>query len=245
VPIPALQTVTVRAQDQGVSGLPLNPLNLRGFFILALPDHDETFNASLTALLHSGGTLLDLACGDGDFLRAALKAGAKSAEGVEISQSGVLACVQKGLSVHHGDITEGLTSFPDQSFDCVSLIRTLELFERPEPVLDEMLRVGKTALVTFTNFGHWNQRTRRWMTGILPGAEDGRLGGAPARLTLAHLRRYCGQTGIRIERIAPMPHAVLSDLFPGVFAEEIAAVLSRPLPARPPEPVQLPLTDKK
>jgi methionine biosynthesis protein MetW len=188
---------------------------------------------------------LDLACGDGVFLRAALEAGAKTAEGVEISQSGVLACVQSGLSVHHGDITEGLTSYPDDSFDCVSLIRTLELFEKPEPVLDEMLRVGRTALVTFTNFGHWNQRTRRWTTGILPGAEDGRLGGAPARLTLAHLKRYCGQTGIRIVRIAPVPQSTPSSLCPSLFAEEIAAVLSRPSPTKHPEPVQLPLTDKK
>jgi methionine biosynthesis protein MetW len=212
---------------------------------LSRHDPDAQFYRSLTDLLPPGGTLLDLACGDGVFLRSALDAGAKSAEGVEISQSGVLACVQSGLSVHHGDITEGLTSYPDDSFDCVSLIRTLELFEKPEPVLDEMLRVGRSALVTFTNFAHWNQRTRRWMTGILPGAEDGRLGGAPARLTLAHLKRYCCQSGIRIERIAPVPQNTLSSLFPGLFAEEIAAVLSRPSPAKHPEPVQLPLSDKK
>lgn len=208
-------------------------------------DPDAQFYRSLTDLLPSGGTLLDLACGDGVFLRSALDTGAKSAEGVEISQSGVLACVQSGLSVHHGDITEGLTSYPTRSFDCVSLIRTLELFEKPEPVLDEMLRVGRTALVTFTNFAHWNQRTRRWATGILPGAEDGRLGGAPARLTLSHLKRYCGQTGIRIERVAPVPHTALSALCPGLFAEEIAAVLSRPATQTIPEPVQLPLTDKE
>lgn len=207
-------------------------------------DPETHFYQSLTVLLPSHGTLLDLACGDGLFLRLALAAGAKTAEGVEISPSGVLACVQSGLSVHHGDITEGLTSYPDRSFDCVSLIRTLELFERPEPVLDEMLRVGRSALVSFTNFGHWRYSLQRWTTGILPGAEPGRLGGPPARLTLPHLERYCAKNGIQIDRIMATPHTTLGSLWPRRFAEDIAVILSRKeLPPRI-EPIQLPLTNK-
>lgn len=210
------------------------------------PNPDETFYRSLTALLPPKGTLLDLACGDGEFLRAALAAGAKDAEGVEISQEGILACVQSGLTVHHADITEGLTTYPDASFGCVSLIRSLELFNRPEPVLDEMLRVGRTALVTFTNFGQWRHSLRRWTHGVIPGAEKGRLGGSPARLTLHHLRRYCNRAGIRVERIAPLPPTVFSALSSGFFAPEIAVLLSRPAASpKAEEAVQLPLAGKK
>lgn len=207
-------------------------------------DLDAHFYNSLTDLLPSGGTLLDLACGEGEFLQAALKTGAKTAEGVEISQAGILACVQAGLAVHHGDITEGLTTYPDDSFDCVSLIRTLELFDMPEPVLDEMLRVGRSALITFTNFAHWRQGFRQLTTGILPGTEHNRLGGPPARLTLAHLRHYCAYANIRIERIVPIPRNTLSQICPNWYAEEIAAVLSRPVRPEQAEPMQLPLTDK-
>jgi methionine biosynthesis protein MetW len=207
-------------------------------------DLDAHFYHSLTGLLPSGGTLLDLACGEGEFLQAALEAGAKTAEGVEISQAGVLACVQAGLAVHHGDITEGLTTYPDDSFDCVSLIRTLELFDKPEPVLDEMLRVGRSALITFTNFAHWRQGFRQVTTGILPGTEPNRLGGPPARLTLAHLRHYCSYAGIRIDRIVPIPRNSLSRICPNWYAEEIAAVLSRTTHPAQEEPIQLHLTEK-
>jgi SAM-dependent methyltransferase len=191
------------------------------------------FYRALTKLLPPGGTLLDLACGDGAFLKEALAAGARSADGVEISQDGILSCVQAGLTVHHGDITEGLTSYPDQSFDCVSLIRSLELFPNPEPVIDEMLRVGKTALVTFTNFGHVSLGVRYLLTGVLPSNDPERLGGSPARITLPHLQRYCARAGIKLTRVESMPRTFCSSLCAEWFAEEIAVLLSRPYHASP------------
>ncbi|GEM_PF-2238770 len=199
------------------------------------------FYAALTDLLPPGGTLLDLACGDGALLKAALAAGAGAAEGVEISQEGVLACVQAGLTVHHGDITDGLTTHSDRSFDCVSLIRSLELFEKPEPVLEEMLRVGRRVLLTFTNFGRLSLALRFLATGILPSNDPERLGGPPARLTLPHLKHYCAHVGIRVEQIQPVPKTLLSNLLVEWYAEEIAVVLSRPPKTGAQEPVQLPL----
>jgi methionine biosynthesis protein MetW len=198
------------------------------------------FYRALTSLLPPGGTLLDLACGDGSFLKEALSAGAHSVEGVEISNQGILECVRSGLTVHHGDITEGLTSHTDQSFDCVSLIRSLELFDRPEPVLDEMLRVGRKALVTFTNFGHIRLGIRYLATGILPSNEPTRLGGTPARLTLPHFRSYCDSQDIRIEIVKAAPKTILSSLCVNWFAEEIAVVISRPQSSGKPKAAQPP-----
>jgi methionine biosynthesis protein MetW len=203
--------------------------------------HNGAFYRALTSLLPPGGTLLDLACGDGAFLKEALAAGARSAEGVEISNQGILECVRSGLTVHHGDITEGLLTHTNRSFDCVSLIRSLELFEKPEPVLNEMLRVGRRALVTFTNFGHVRLGLRYLATGILPSNHPERLGGPPARLTLPHFRSYCRSAGITLEKVVPVPKTFLSSLCAEWFAEEIAVVLSRPHTSDAPEAVQLPL----
>ena len=185
------------------------------------------FYRDLARLLPKGASLLDLACGNGDLLKEALASGATKAVGVEISESGVLRCVQAGLSVYHGDITEGLTSYPDKSFDCVSLIRTLELLNRPEPVLDEMLRVGRNVLITFTNFGHLNYGLRYLFTGTVPGAKKGALSGPPARLTLPLFHAYCRDQGIAVRSLTALPCTWRARLHRGVFAREIAAVIAR------------------
>lgn len=184
----------------------------------------------LAMLLPKGASLLDLACGDGTFLREALSRGAKRACGVEISEEGVRQCVQAGLSVHHGDITEGLTDYPDASFDCVSLIRTIDLLAEPEPVLDEMLRVGRSILLSFTNHGRLAERLRLLVFGAVPGPAPGRLGGPPARLSLPLLRRFFKRRGIRIDRLMPLGGGPLARLCPGLFAREIAMLLSRTRP---------------
>lgn len=185
------------------------------------------FYRDLARLLPVEASILDLACGDGDFLQEALAAGASRAVGVEISENGVLRCVQAGLTVYHGDITEGLTSYPNRSFDCVSLIRTLELLQKPEPVLDEMLRVGRTALVTFTNFGHLKHGLRYLLTGKVPGANRGTLSGPPARLTLPLLKAYCRREGIEILKVVSLPCTWRSRISRGYFAREIAVLLKR------------------
>jgi len=179
----------------------------------------------LVNLLPVGASLLDLACGDGTFLREALRAGAKRAVGVEISEAGVLRCVSTGLGVYQGDITEGLMDHPDRSFDMVSLLRTVELLPRPESVLTEMLRVGGAALLTFTNHGHWLKRVQYLLTGEIPGTTDGNLGGSPTRLSLSLLRRCCRRTGIQLKHVIPFPPNLLARSLPSLFARELAVLL--------------------
>ena len=108
--------------------------------------------------VETNSSLLDLGCGDGSFLefiRAKRKA---ITYGVEITDTAVLACVEKGLHVIQQDLEGGLALFKDQSFDTVVLSQTLQTIHQTERILREVVRVGKQCVVSFPNFGHWSHR---------------------------------------------------------------------------------------
>ena len=108
--------------------------------------------------VETNSSLLDLGCGDGSFLefiRAKRKA---ITYGVEITDTAVLACVEKGLNVIQQDLEGGLALFKDQSFDTVVLSQTLQTIHQTERILREVVRVGKQCVVSFPNFGHWSHR---------------------------------------------------------------------------------------
>jgi methionine biosynthesis protein MetW len=105
-----------------------------------------------------GARVLDLGCGDGALLRALWQQRAAPGYGVEIDDGNVLACVANDVNVLQVDLESGLSLFADASFDCVILSQTLQAVHRTEAVLREMLRVGREAIVSFPNFGHWSAR---------------------------------------------------------------------------------------
>jgi methionine biosynthesis protein MetW len=108
----------------------------------------------IVELIPTGAKVLDLGCGDGWFLGFLKKYRQVKARGIEISEEGVRKCFERGLSVYQGDIDEGLMDYPDLSFDVVLLLDTLPLLKRPDVVLYEMVRVGRMAIVTFSNAGY-------------------------------------------------------------------------------------------
>jgi methionine biosynthesis protein MetW len=103
-------------------------------------------------------SLLDLGCGDGDFLEYIRQQKNVKTYGVEISDLSVLACVKKGLDVIQQDLESGLALFEDQSFDMVVLSQTLQTIHETETILREIVRVGKESIISFPNFGHWSHR---------------------------------------------------------------------------------------
>jgi methionine biosynthesis protein MetW len=123
---------------------------------------------AVSALVQPGTRVLDLGCGDGELLRMLVDRKKVTARGVEISKEGVRQCVAKGLAVHHADLDEGLGDYPDASFDYVILSQTLQTVHRPELVIQEMLRVGRTGIVSFPNFGYWQVRLQLLVTGRMP-----------------------------------------------------------------------------
>ena len=125
-------------------------------------DHDV-----IASLVPTGSRVLDLGCGDGSLLEALIRRGADGL-GVEISDEGVLACLQHGVPVLQDDIDKGLDDLEDDSFDIVIMSLTLQAVHHPELVLREMSRVGRKSIVSFPNFAHWRLRTQLAASGRMP-----------------------------------------------------------------------------
>jgi methionine biosynthesis protein MetW len=102
--------------------------------------------------------VLDLGCGDGGLLAFLAARRRATGYGIEIDDAGVLACVRNGINVIQSDLEGGLAGFDDGAFDVVILSQTLQAMRRVEAIVGEMLRVGREAIVTFPNFGHWSHR---------------------------------------------------------------------------------------
>ncbi len=105
-----------------------------------------------------GARVLDLGCGDGSLLAYLERERRVTGYGIEIDPAGVLASIRQGVNVLQSDLESGLAGFDDASFDCVILSQTLQAMRHTEVIVDEMLRVGRDAIVTFPNFGHWTHR---------------------------------------------------------------------------------------
>ena len=126
----------------------------------------------VAGMVAPGARVLDVGCGDGELLGFLADTKGVDARGVEISQKGVNHCVAKGLSVIQGDADVDLVDYPDDGFDYVILSQTLQATRNPRKVLEQMLRIGKRAIVSFPNFGHWRVRWQLAVKGRMPITEN-------------------------------------------------------------------------
>tara|TARA_Y100001935_G_scaffold175861_1_gene145466 strand:- start:2694 stop:3290 length:597 start_codon:yes stop_codon:yes gene_type:complete len=122
----------------------------------------------ISKLIEKNSRILDVGCGDGELMSFIFNNISQDVRGIEISKTNVQKCISKGLTVIEGDAESDLFQFPESSFDFVVLSQTLQAFLNPEKVLDELLRVGKKAIVTIPNFGHWKVRIDLLLKGTMP-----------------------------------------------------------------------------
>ena len=124
--------------------------------------------AIISEIIEPKARVLDLGCGEGELLEWLAANKHVDARGVEISGPKAQRAIARGVSVFHSDLEEALADLPDQGFDYVILSQTLQETRAPLKVLQDMLRVGRRAIVAFPNFGHWRVRLAHLLTGRAP-----------------------------------------------------------------------------
>ncbi len=126
----------------------------------------------IAEMVANGARVLDVGCGDGALLQLLADTKGVDGRGVEIERDRVNACVARGLSVIQGDADRDLSDYPDDAFDYAILSLTIQATLKPKSVLQNLLRIGRRAIVSFPNFGHWRVRTQLLFTGRMPRTEN-------------------------------------------------------------------------
>ena len=123
-------------------------------------------------LIAPGARVLDVGSGDGELLELLQREKGVDGRGVELSQRGVNQCVARGLSVIQGDADEDLVYYPDNGFDYAILSNTIQATRNPRNVLEQLLRIGDRAIVSFPNFAHWKVRLWLLFRGRMPVTQE-------------------------------------------------------------------------
>ncbi|MDP8217528.1 MAG: homoserine O-acetyltransferase [Candidatus Theseobacter exili] len=187
----------------------------------------------IISLVAAGSKVLDLGCGNGELLARVREKKEVTGTGIEISEELLSKCVGRGVTAIQTDLDEGLSLFNDKTFDVAILSQTLQVIQRPDLVLNEMLRVARCGIVSFPNFAYWRARLQLGIKGKAPVVRS-----LPYRwynspnihfLSIRDFERFCRQEKIKIEKRYPLSTKtnLLIRLFPNLFAQEAVYVLTK------------------
>jgi len=156
-------------------------------------------------LLPNNSRVLDVGCGDGSLMNYLVREKNIETRGLELDQNNVQECLNKGLTVIQGNAETELYQFPKQSFDYVVLSQTLQAFYKPDKVLNELLRIGKSVIVSIPNFGYWKVRTSLLFFGKMPVTKTlpNSWYNTPNlhMCTIKDLFNYCANNNINIKKV--------------------------------------------
>jgi len=185
----------------------------------------------ITNIIASGSKVLDLGCGNGELLDILVRQKNVKVQGIELDEAAIYQCVEKGLSVFHGDIDSGLGEYPDKSFDYVILNQSMQQARKVDFVIQEALRVGRKVIVGFPNFCYMKSRFMFFFQGKAPVTKS-----LPYHwydspnvhfLSVSDFRGYCKDKGIKILKSYYLGDKRLILLWPNLLALNAIFVLEK------------------
>ncbi len=183
------------------------------------------------SMVSQGAVVLDVGCGDGDLLEYLVKKKDVKGSGVEISEQAIYSCVEKGLSVSHGDIDSGLREYPDRFFDYVIFNQTMQQVQRPLEAINEALRIGKKLIVGFPNFCYLPARLQIFFSGHVPVTPSLPYSwyDTPNRhfLSIRDFEEFCRRQKIKVEKKFFISNGRQVKFIPNVFAQNGIFQISR------------------
>ncbi len=173
-------------------------------------------------IIENNSKVLDLGCGSGELLSKLKEEKDIEAYGIEIKEKLIYSCMEKGLTVFHGDIESGLLEYPDKSFDYIILNQSMQEIKNLEFLLTDALRVGKKIIIGFPNFAHIKSRIDLFFKGIAPTTPSLPYSWYNSPnvhfLSIKDFKNYCIQKNIEILKIYNLGKNQVVNIFPNIFA---------------------------